>query len=413
MPVITHPDKIATCYRPLYFNFNEISSTEIVKRFRIRIINAYYAVEYAKFYVEALQGGFNSFYGACDVQEILKLLLPPKIEYFILHGAQGLFMLSYRIIVEPMKLNAIGLIEDFGTSYDSNICFALCASTLPEGTASLFNYYENGSTYKALKSKYNYEVSNWQDEYFTFIVKNEQLAAEWQRVIYVKFFDGNNNIVGEFFYNISLFVNQEYLDYSANVGIQFILNNYQLYSGTISDNYSVQYGVRNTLDMLTFDFQSYTQKYYYTVSDCVHNETVILLFQNRLGAYDSAVFNKKKKVNLSVKSSFGENPLQWDISGEAETHSPMIRGEYRYNAESNTTYELESNELTKENVNWIRELLESTSVYLQYRAFDEYGSPLVTLPCVILDGNFELYDSEELSEKLKIKMKLSNERILK
>lgn len=107
----------------------------------------------------------------------------------------------------------------------------------------------------------------------------------------------------------------------------------------------------------------------------VNNHHTVLFFRNALGGYDQFTFKGNRKNNLSTKTQTFTRPLGADF--ELSNRGEIITG-----IQANESFEVYSELLSEEKVNWLKELLYSVDVY-------EYDSenPVIGFE-IVTNGDF-------------------------
>jgi hypothetical protein len=413
------PDIVCSAHRPILFEFSEVqtNANNPIVQFRVRVLNYFNYKEYGTIYIKAQNNPITiSFYfGKADISGLIKKQLPPY-SYAPNSGAYNRISLSFVFIVEPMMLNNNGLLEDFGTSYSSDLFTAVSCATLPEEYYGLQDYQTGIALKKCFTNNdFGFEVTKWQGIVLTALADEGALQLPTINACFIYAYDNAGNMIKVIYFDVylSLYQPQQIIDVSQNLGIDF----WWQYATTVLpgsiDNiayFDASFGRVNTVAGVFQNYEPKTREYRYKVINCgTNDETMVLQWLNIRGGQDTYVFNKSKIKTLNTKGQIGEAPLQWYQGEEDPTNNyPIYRGKFKYDTQSITSYELISRKLSKKEVEWIRELIESNDVFFQIKT----NNSVEFLPCIVQDASFTMYDNSELYEVLRLKIILSNERII-
>ena len=133
-----------------------------------------------------------------------------------------------------------------------------------------------------------------------------------------------------------------------------------------------------------------TENYRYEASDETHREKTRFAFVNKLGAWD--YYNNYNPVRqaIDVKREQYTAP-RVDYSSLTSTYDISRRGLSDYHNSTNDSFVVDTDYLDKINANWLEELIESPSVYIQRNG--EF------LPIVINDSNY-IANTNQARQKL-------------
>ena len=102
--------------------------------------------------------------------------------------------------------------------------------------------------------------------------------------------------------------------------------------------------------------------YTYNLLDaCSKYPTLNVYFQNKWGAYDSFIFNKKSTKNDSINRKTYQKQDRY--INTYNSYDPAIR---TYDSEIKTKHTLRTDWITEEQLNWLSELVESNNVQFSY-----------------------------------------------
>lgn len=106
------------------------------------------------------------------------------------------------------------------------------------------------------------------------------------------------------------------------------------------------------------------QNYRYEVSDKVHNEKVRFAFINKQGTWDYYNNFNPVRQNIDITRQQYTAP-RVDYSSLTSTYDITRRGRTVNNSSTDDSFSVDTDWLTKTDANWLEELLESPSVYIQ------------------------------------------------
>ena len=105
-----------------------------------------------------------------------------------------------------------------------------------------------------------------------------------------------------------------------------------------------------------------TNQYEYNlVEACSKYPTLNVYFQNKWGAYDSFIFNKKSTKNDSINRKTYQKQDRY--INTYNSYDPAIR---TYDSEIKTKHTLRTDWITEDQLNWLSELVESNNVQFSY-----------------------------------------------
>ena len=111
--------------------------------------------------------------------------------------------------------------------------------------------------------------------------------------------------------------------------------------------------------------------YTYNLLDaCSKYPTLNVYFQNKWGAYDSFIFNKKSTKNDSINRKTYQKQDRY--INTYNSYDPAIR---TYDSEIKTKHTLRTDWITEDQLNWLSELVESNNVQFSYDSDYGGGSP--------------------------------------
>ena len=113
-----------------------------------------------------------------------------------------------------------------------------------------------------------------------------------------------------------------------------------------------------------------TQYLYNLVEACSKYPTLNVYFQNKWGAYDSFIFNKKSTKRDSINRKTYQKQDRY--INTYNSYDPAIR---TYDSEIKTRHTLSTDWVTEEEMNWLSELVESNNVQFSYDSEFGGGSP--------------------------------------
>ena len=139
-----------------------------------------------------------------------------------------------------------------------------------------------------------------------------------------------------------------------------------------------------------------TNQYEYNlVEACSKYPTLNVYFQNKWGAYDSFIFNKKSTKNDSINRKTYQKQDRYLQTYNA--YNPAIRV---YDSEIKTKHTLNTDWINEEQLNWLSELVESNNVQFSYDSDYGGGSPASFEMRVYKNsssGEWEFQNVQELS----------------
>jgi hypothetical protein len=144
----------------------------------------------------------------------------------------------------------------------------------------------------------------------------------------------------------------------------------------------------------------------YNIDTCCCDDHKRLHFFNLLGAADAYTFKAVNDRSYKTESGLAQKPLTWDFQSSTP-HSIEDKGAFKIDSRANYICQLESDWLTREEAEWLTELLSSPEVYL------ETDSGL--LPMAIDDVEQQVKNTQTGGVQLvrfKIKSPEANERII-
>lgn len=109
-------------------------------------------------------------------------------------------------------------------------------------------------------------------------------------------------------------------------------------------------------------------------------------FLNRLGGGDAYTFNNKKTRKESAKSSTAQKALTWGFT-TTDAHYIYNRGKFKFDAQGERSYVLESQIYDEDTAEWLAELIQSPETYLE--------TPEGLLPILIEDASIDISDTAE------------------
>ena len=128
-----------------------------------------------------------------------------------------------------------------------------------------------------------------------------------------------------------------------------------------------------------------TNQYEYNlVEACSKYPTLNVYFQNKWGAYDSFIFNKKSTKNDSINRKTYQKQDRY--INTYNSYDPAIR---TYDSEIKTKHTLRTDWITEDQLNWLSELVESNNVQFSYDSDYGGGSP----------ASFEMQVTKKLNNK--------------
>lgn len=136
--------------------------------------------------------------------------------------------------------------------------------------------------------------------------------------------------------------------------------------------------------------------------DCCENRRIRIHFLNLYGCADAFTFDSKRKDSTAAKSARAQKPLNWN-GGSATPHLIQNKGGFKIQNTAVNTYEVESRFLTKEEAQWLSQILHSPETYI------ETADGLV--PCEIEDTEQDTHDSTRAAVAMRLKIVESNEII--
>lgn len=134
-------------------------------------------------------------------------------------------------------------------------------------------------------------------------------------------------------------------------------------SQPIVDSNITRYTIR-TLDTGIPNNGSSVTKTYNIVSNCSDHTKYRLHFLNRLGGYDSFSFIKGSQITDQINKANYKKP-KGELTGNSFGYSISDRLTTQYQTEVKTTYQINSDWLTDEESEWLRELLSSPIIFWQ------------------------------------------------
>jgi hypothetical protein len=139
-----------------------------------------------------------------------------------------------------------------------------------------------------------------------------------------------------------------------------------------------------------------TNQYEYNlVEACSKYPTLNVYFQNKWGAYDSFIFNKKSTKNDSINRKTYQKQDRY--INTYNSYDPAIR---TYDSEIKTKHTLRTDWITEDQLNWLSELVESNNVQFSYDSNYGGGSPASFEMRVYKNsssGEWEFQNAQELS----------------
>ena len=132
-------------------------------------------------------------------------------------------------------------------------------------------------------------------------------------------------------------------------------------SQPIVDNNITRYTIR-TLDTGIPNNGSSVTKTYNIVSNCSDHTKYRLHFLNRLGGFDSFSFIKGSQISDQINKANYKKP-KGELRGNSFGYSISDRLTTQYQTEVKTTYQINSDWLTDEESEWLRELLSSPIIF--------------------------------------------------
>ena len=139
-----------------------------------------------------------------------------------------------------------------------------------------------------------------------------------------------------------------------------------------------------------------TNQYEYNlVEACSKYPTLNVYFQNKWGAYDSFIFNKKSTKNDSINRKTYQKQDRY--INTYNSYDPAIR---TYDSEIKTKHTLRTDWITEDQLNWLSELVESNNVQFSYDSNYGGGSPASFEMRVYKNsssGLWEFQNAQELS----------------
>ena len=132
------------------------------------------------------------------------------------------------------------------------------------------------------------------------------------------------------------------------------------------------------------------EQYRYEVSDKINNEKTRFAFINKLGAWDYYNNYNPVRQSINVKREQYTAP-RVDYSSLTSTYDISRRGLSDYHNSTNDSFVIDTDYLDKTNANWLEELIESPSVYIQRNG--EF------IPIVVNDSNY-IANTNQARQKL-------------
>jgi len=134
-------------------------------------------------------------------------------------------------------------------------------------------------------------------------------------------------------------------------------------SQPIIDSSITRYTIR-TLDTGIPNNSSSVTKTYNIVTNCSDHTKYRLHFLNRLGGFDSFSFIKGSQISDQINKANYKKP-KGELTGSSFGYSISDRLTTQYQTEVKTTYQINSDWITDEESEWLRELLSSPIIFWQ------------------------------------------------
>jgi len=257
--------------------------------------------------------------------------------------------------------------EQYGTSTSSSITVS---SSIATNNIEVFRgvvdpnagYYNWDSASYAVLSNMPATMSMQPDDYGT-----------------VSVYDNDVSYVSQSFYSTGYFTGNPVLVDSQSYSITDTFSSVPIFSSQIWQHVNV--AVSSSLGL---------QNYRYEVSNDTCREKVRFAFINKLGAWDYYNNYNPVRQSINVKREQYTAP-RVDYSSLTSTYDISRRGLSDYHNNTNDSFVVDTDFLDKTNANWLEELIESPSVYIQRNG--EF------LPIVINDSNY-IANTNQARQKL-------------
>ena len=168
----------------------------------------------------------------------------------------------------------------------------------------------------------------------------------------------------------------------------------------VDDEYTIQ---SYTWPKGTNGRTSYPYKFK-VVEECAHRDRTMLQWETKLGGFDAFVFDMyRDKVNTIKKSNFRK--VRDSVTSDYNyTHDDYARGEKTYHTNINTIYNITSDWLSDEEVDYLEDLFYSEDVYAK---MDDKWYP------IIIENEEDLINvSDNRLRKKEITFRLSNKKYI-
>ena len=257
--------------------------------------------------------------------------------------------------------------EQYGTSISSSVTVS---SSIATNNIEVFRgvvdpnagYYNWDSASYAVLSNMPATMSMQPDDYGTISLYNNTVVYVSQSFYSTGYFSGNTVLVDSQSYSIT--DNFSSVPISSSQGWQHV-------DVAISSSVGLQ-------------------SYRYEVSNDTCREKVRFAFINKLGAWDYYNNYNPVRQSISVKREQYTAP-RVDYSSLTSTYDISRRGLSDYHNSTNDSFVVDTDYLDKTNANWLEELIESPSVYIQRNG--EF------IPIVINDSNY-IANTNQARQKL-------------
>ena len=163
---------------------------------------------------------------------------------------------------------------------------------------------------------------------------------------------------------------------------------------------------QNQLDLTAYyEIVVGSSSFYYTIDrEGCNYPRVNFLFINSFGVWDSHGISLPKAHNTSLDKKQITKPMI-DYSSQTAPYNGLRRGHEYYNIQSNDRYSISTELLTQEQAEWMSELLESPSVYIQE------GNLFIP---VLITNSAYVHNTNKKAQKVfqyRIEYTLSNQRL--
>lgn len=402
MAYTVQPATYVSAYRPIKFNYDSGSTTDLIEKLVVEVYNdatSQLIATYRKDWTSRTGSDPNYNY-ICefDISGLVQSLLAPLPSSMsetladpdALNGYADDASIWLYVSCYWEKRNDDNLLEAVAAGEDSDVIYAFNIVQQHDEAQDLSDYVDTGAR-KILHDPPADGIDvRLTDAFWLACILNQNIARARFSVLHGDGTTTNHNVSLTF---TSAAGNHNKKVAVVHVGPRAAGTFFTLLESDVSYSVFLADASNNPLsETLTFNI----------LPRCAGRE-LRLHWMNQRGGFDAYTFDGIKRRSVEVKSGSGEKPLVW-VAGSLDPYNRNQRGKYRTDVRRSDVWEVETRILDENKAEWLAGLLASPEVYIEQPNESYY------LPAMVVDGKVTYADTEQVGAILKMAITLANEK---